>query len=402
MHDCYRRGMTSPSSTSEPEQPSAMESKAGTCATIALLLLIFNPMLFFVDINFGILFGVLIPSQLVLGVLAVIWGRKSLSASRPVGAFAAGVAALELAVVTVLPFLFGGMGGAWGRPLRIRGRQVHPNLRQGSDWTRGQRPHSEDLDDPTRRALEALWLHDAQKEHASVPAFSRISWMLAAVGAPAELVEWSHRAALEEIEHTRLCFALAAGYGERSHSVEPMPELLLGFDTGRDPLITLAVESLGDGCQLEDFNADVAAECARVCREPITRGVLETIAVEERSHAEFSWALLEWLLARDADRVRPALEEALARLVSYPRPTAVAHDKLALVAAADGALLRSHGRLPDERWAELWDARLTNTIRRVRTLLDNSTATKARNTRLRSISHPSENPTVDTPSTKAC
>ena len=40
---------------------------------------------------------------------------------------------------------------------------------------------------PRRAALEALWLHDAQKEHASVPAFSRISWMLAAVGAPADV-----------------------------------------------------------------------------------------------------------------------------------------------------------------------------------------------------------------------
>ena len=51
--------------------------------------------------------------------------------------------------------------------------------------------------------------------------------MLAAVGAPADLLERSFAAAQEEIEHTRLCFALAAGYGGRSHGVEPMPELLL-------------------------------------------------------------------------------------------------------------------------------------------------------------------------------
>jgi hypothetical protein len=99
-------------------------------------------------------------------------------------------------------------GGAWGRPLRVRGRILHPKLREGSDWTRGAHPDAAGLDEATRAALEALWLHDAQKEHASVPAFARISWLLAAVGAPAELIEGAHRTALEEIDHARRCFAL--------------------------------------------------------------------------------------------------------------------------------------------------------------------------------------------------
>lgn len=89
----------------------------------------------------------------------------------------------------VLPFALVGAGGSWGRPLRIKGRQVHPNLTVGADWTQGLRPDPTGLDEPTRAALEALWLHDAQKEHASVPAFARVSWLLAAVGAPAELLE---------------------------------------------------------------------------------------------------------------------------------------------------------------------------------------------------------------------
>src|SRR5690606_38147187 len=50
----------------------------------------------------------------------------------------------------------------------------------------------------------------------------------AAAGAPADLLARAHRAALEEIEHAERCFALAAGYGGRTRSVEPMPDLLLG------------------------------------------------------------------------------------------------------------------------------------------------------------------------------
>lgn len=353
------------------------------CATVALAIV---PLNFFIWLQAAdtrheepwvVGFTVLALAQLSLGIVAVVQGirsRRQMGHGGIGSAVAGGIAALGAPVgwlVGVAVLAMGSIGGAWGRPLRIRGRQLHGALREGSDWTRGERPDPSQLDEATRRALEGLWLHDAQKEHASVPAFSRVSWMLAAVGAPAELLEWCHRAALEEIEHTRLCFALAAGYGGRSHSVRSMPELVAGLgDVDGDPLVTLAVESLSDGCQLEDFNADVAAACAHVCREPVTRGVLEQIATEERSHAEFSWAVLQWLLERDGDRIRPALNAALARLHAYRRPTAVGGDKRALVARADPELLRAHGRLPDARWAELWTQRLQETERRLAPMLE--------------------------------
>lgn len=266
--------------------------------------------------------------------------------------------------------LMSGAGGAWGRPLRIKGKQLHPELRRGSDWTLGPRPDPRGLGEAERAALEALWLHDAQKEHASVPAFSRISWMLAAVGAPAELLEWAHRAAMEEIAHTRLCFALAAGYSGRSFSVQPMPELLMGgLDVRGNALEVLAAESLGDGCQLEDFNADVAAQCAEVCEEPATKAALGQIAREERTHADFSWAVLRWLLERDRAAVEPVIRASLAKLEAYRRPTAVSAEKRSLVSRADATVLLRHGRLPDARWAELWDSRLEATRRQVGELL---------------------------------
>jgi hypothetical protein len=374
----------------EPQAPpedlaDSLAARASSSTLMALLLAAVNTGVWFLMIDWSdaeaplfITFSLLAVVQLVFGIRGVMFAVKS---KRVGGSGSSLIGAVLLALGAPIGWLLGsvaialdGMGGAWGRPLRIRGRQLHPELREGSDWTRGAQPNPEHLDTHTRATLEALWLHDAQKEHASVPAFSRISWLLAAVGAPAELLEWSHRAALEEIEHTRLCFALAAGYGGRSHSVEPMPELLLGMEAGSAPLVTLALESLGDGCQLEDFNADVAAACARVCREPVTRAVLERIAEEERSHAEFSWALLGWLLERDADRVRPAIENALERLHAYPRPTAVPRDKLVLVALADADALLAHGRLSDARWGELWEQRLRLTNARVRSLLDNAHA----------------------------
>lgn len=329
-----------------------------------------------------VLFSALALTQLVAGIVAFVQGVRFVRRSKVDPRYGtAGVVRLVLGLVAsvgavagwlggMLVMALGSMGGAWGRPLRVRGRQLHPELREGADWTRGERPSPEGLDEPTRRALEALWLHDAQKEHASVPAFARLSWLLATVGAPAELAAWCHRAALEEIEHTRLCFALAAGYGGRSHTVEPMPDLLLGgLDGVNDPRVTLAAESIADGCLLEDYNADVAAECARACEESATRAVLEQIAREERSHADFSWALVTWLLERHPAAVRPAVDAELSRLEAVRRPTAVSSEKAALVAQADAAALRRHGRLPDAEWARLWALRLDETRRRVRALL---------------------------------
>ena len=318
---------------------------------------------------------------LVCGIIAIATSSRS---RRKALALAAGIVSVVgacvgwglgmflIAVTHIMQWGGGGfgLGGAWGRPLRIRGKQLHPALTEGADWTFGARPDPGALDGPTRRALEALWLHDAQKEHASVPAFARVSWLLAAAGGPAELLSWSHRAAIEEIAHAQACFALAAGYGGRTFTVEPMPELLLGGLDGRvDPRITLAIESLADGCQLEDFNADVAAACAEVCEEPVTRGVLERIAREERGHAELSWAVVGWLVERHREVVAAALETAARELEAYPRPTAVGDDKRELVAAACEAALRRHGRLPDSRWAAIWDARKALTRRRLAGLL---------------------------------
>jgi len=346
---------------------------------------------------FIVLLTVTCLSALVFGILAIVMNHRAASRVLPL---AGGIVST---VLSILGWVFGALlitlthvthwvssggggggggfgfgGGAWGRPLRIRGKQLHPSLTRGADWTAGPQPDPTGLDDDTRRALEALWLHDAQKEHASVPAFSRVSWLLASAGGPAELLTWSHRAAIEEIEHTRACFALAAGYGGRSFTVEPMPELLLGGLDGKvDPRITLAIESLSDGCQLEDFNADVAAACARVCEEPVTRGVLEMIAREERSHADLSWAVLVWLVEHHRAVVASPLVAAAAELARYPRPTAVSADKRALVDRASEPALRRHGRLPDARWAAIWDERLIETRRRLAELLGQPVAAAA-------------------------
>jgi hypothetical protein len=211
-----------------------------------------------------------------------------------------------------------------------------------------------------------------------VPAFARVAWVLAAVGAPADLLAWCHRAALEEVDHARRCFALAAGYGGREHTVEPMPELLAGgLDVHGDPLAHLATESLRDGCLLEDFNADVAAACAAACEDASVKDLLELIAREERSHAELSWALVSWLADRGGSPTREALVACGEALHQVRRPSAVAKDITEIVALADPRLLRVHGRVPDDEWAALWALRVPATKARLARLLDADSAARS-------------------------
>lgn len=266
-----------------------------------------------------------------------------------------------------------GIGILPGRPLRIQGESVitQVNLKGASNWAQGPRPNSSDLDEATRAALEILWLQDARGEHASIPAFSRISWQLAAIGAPSELLEWAHKAALEEVNHARICFALAEGYGGCSYFVQPIPEMLQGgLDLADDPIKVIATETIFDGCLMEGFFANVASIAATQCEEPAVLAALKQIAYEEESHAAFSWAILEWLVEQHPTKVKAIIQDAYPDLENYNRPNAVSREQKYLVEKANPKLLIKHGRLPDEQWQKIWNDHLRKTQQDLQELIN--------------------------------
>lgn len=361
--------------------PSTPQARFPTPIIIALLIIPVNIFVWFESATHRqagpIVFTILAAVQLILSIIGIVLAirrRKTVRSDVTVSAIITGsLTGLGAIVGWGLGMLVMAlsMGAAWGRPLRVRGRQVHAVLEPGSGWASGDQPTVDDLDPTTAQALEALWLHDAQKEHASVPAFARLTWLLTAAGAPADLLAWSQRAGLEEIDHAQRCFALATGYGSGPRQPMPMPELLAANAFAGSPraVVTLAVESVTDGCLLEDFNADVAAACATVCTIAAPRAVLEQIAREERSHAAFSWTVLRWTLSEHRDVVLPAVRQAIQDLHRLPRPTAANDTVAPLVANADATALQRHGRLPDSRWQELWDRRRQLTQERMERLL---------------------------------
>ena len=127
-----------------------------------------------------------------------------------------------------------------------------------------------------------------------MPAFSRLSLSLVSLGAPAHLVQAALRAALEEIEHARLSFALAEAYALTPMGPGPLVELTSAPAVTVTSRADLARESLVDGCLLEGAAAAYAQVALARASDPAVRTALAIIARDEASHAELAWEIARW------------------------------------------------------------------------------------------------------------
>lgn len=192
-------------------------------------------------------------------------------------------------------------------------------------------PNTAGLDLETRRALADAWTADAFLEHASVAAFARFSLDLLAVGAPADLVTAAHLAALDEIRHARICFALAQGYAGAPLGPSGFP-----FDGAlplRHDLASLATATAREGCIGETLAALTAAEQLAHATEPAVRRALSAIAEDEARHAELAWRTIAWALDRGGEAVHDAgaavFAEAAQHVPAAAKDTAIPSGLLA-------------------------------------------------------------------------
>jgi hypothetical protein len=201
---------------------------------------------------------------------------------------------------------------ACGRPFVVVDAARTAPVGSGRAWTDAaiaSAPHR--LSPPLAREIGLEWLADAQLEHASVAAFASFSLSLLAVGAPAELLAACQRAALDEVEHARACFALASRF--MGAPLGPRPLSLDGFEIV-DDLEALVLRTWLDGCVEETISAlSAAAQLAEARDEPV-RAALTRIAADEARHAELAWSFVAWALAGGAPELRRTLLAARERL----------------------------------------------------------------------------------------
>jgi hypothetical protein len=188
-----------------------------------------------------------------------------------------------------------------------------------------------------RGPLSESWLSAARNEHASIASFSAFSLSLLALGAPPSLLESALKAALDEVEHARICFALASHYGEADLGPGPLPLPATPPQTQQEIVL---VGTIIDGCIGEALAAAEAAHAATCCEHPVIRAALEVIAFDEAGHAELAWQFVGWLLASQP------------RLRSLAVRTFEEQLKLALVSPGEspyGGFLPGYGRLTSEQ-----------------------------------------------------
>lgn len=190
-----------------------------------------------------------------------------------------------------------------GRPLHDGDELLAASAVPRGDWCT-------ELDLAGVSADPELWTRIACLEHSSVASFARVALELLALGAPATLLADVQRAALDEIEHARLAFAVARAAGAREVGPGPLPLPRIG----QPDFASFAVATFREGCVEETAGAVIARELAESEGHPGVRAVLARIADDEERHAELAWRTLAWALAAGGDEVRRALHAELAAL----------------------------------------------------------------------------------------
>lgn len=197
-----------------------------------------------------------------------------------------------------------------GRPIRVEQATLSAIAVHGASWDAGLALQVTALEPALRAALGERWTRAALDEHASIAAFSRVALDLLRHGAPSELLEQAHLAALDELRHARDCFAVASAVSGRS--VGPgrfplAPSVALAPD-----LATVAAEAALDGCIGETVASMLAREAAAVCGDAAIRAVLVGIADDEERHALLAWRTVVWALRTGGPEVRAAVEAVFA------------------------------------------------------------------------------------------
>lgn len=163
------------------------------------------------------------------------------------------------------------------------------------------KPNVECLSDQDRKAHCERWIDIGLMEHASIAAFARSTMQLMSVGAPADLINKTIQAMMDETKHARWAFTLASAYA--GHAVAPgvisVDNVLAHAD-----FETLLETTILEGCIGETVAAIDAREDADNTTDPCVRNVLLQIAEDEMQHAILAWKTVQWAL-----NIRPDLKE---------------------------------------------------------------------------------------------
>ncbi|MCX5747585.1 MAG: hypothetical protein NT062_34400 [Proteobacteria bacterium] len=185
--------------------------------------------------------------------------------------------------------------------------------------------------------LEArrVWSHGVFTEYASAAAFSALTTAMMECGAPVDLVAASGDIVVDELFHVELSSRLVMELGGAIPIAFDLANIAPAPSAAR-PLLRAAEIALVTSCVGESLSVPAIARSRMLAREPLARGVLDRLLVDEGPHARLGFWFLGWASARLSDAERAALATmALDAIEVYaplwqapcdacPAPTAIA------------------------------------------------------------------------------
>ena len=175
------------------------------------------------------------------------------------------------------------------------------------------------LSDDARRWAGARWAQRAQMEHASIASFAKFSLQLVMVAAPPSLLADAHRAAVDEIHHARVSFAVASRL--LGQPLGPGPVDLEGDVVGERTLAAVAAETMRDACVGETLATAEAREAGERAVDPAIRHAMSVLVRDEQRHAELAWRFVAWAAEVGGAPIRKLLRDTFEAAVTANAPS---------------------------------------------------------------------------------
>jgi hypothetical protein len=182
-----------------------------------------------------------------------------------------------------------------GRPLRHDDEAIVPAIVRGPQHLPSFAGELE---------LAERFVEIARIEHSSVASFADLSLSLLAHGAPIELVEGAHRAALDEIAHATAALEIASSIDGVVRTAGRMP-----IPAGDRSFHALVRSTVIDGCFGEVMGTLEAV--SESSDDPAIAAFFEMVAEEEARHAVLAFRIVRWALEHDRAAAEAAIRDGI-------------------------------------------------------------------------------------------
>ena len=214
------------------------------------------------------------------------------------------------------------------------------------------RGDSKSIDTCLAATLADRWTRQAVKHHKASPRYACWSRYLLGLGAPSELIEGAHRAAIHEIVAARHTLRLASSYANREVRLPGLDVLLTDSAPVQEAetiRVTLAVEALHLDCLIQGFAGRTAKLALERTQNPRVAGLLRYVSNSKVEQVELAWAVIAWALGTGGTEVASALKSkiyAFPRRIELPEwPGQLDPEQMAAHGLMDPLELRPHYRV---------------------------------------------------------